>query len=42
MLFNPGQPPLEMRFVIVDKGEELRVAVVSPATVMVTANGRKL
>jgi hypothetical protein len=42
MLFNPGQPPLELRFVVVDKGKEVRVAVMSPATVMVTSIGRKL
>jgi hypothetical protein len=42
MLLNPGQPPLELRFVVVDKGKEVRVAVMSPANVMVTSNGRKL
>jgi hypothetical protein len=37
-----GAPPLELRFVLVDNGTEIRAAVMSPATVMVTANGRKL
>jgi hypothetical protein len=41
-LTAPGIPPLEMRFVLVDKGKEIRAAVMSPATVMVTANGRKI
>ena len=41
-LTAPGIPPLEMRFVLVDKGKEIRAAVMSPATVMVTANGRRL
>ena len=37
-----GIPPLEMRFVIVNKGKEIQAAVMSPATVMVTANGSKI
>jgi hypothetical protein len=41
-LINQGAPPLELRIVVVDKGREVRTAVMSPATVMVTSNGRKL
>lgn len=41
-LINTGAPPLELRIVIVDKGKEIRVAVMSPATVLVTSNGRKM
>ena len=41
-LTAPGITPLEMRFVLVDKGKEIRAAVMSPATVMVTANGRRM
>jgi hypothetical protein len=42
VLFNPGAPPLEMRFVVVDGGKEFRGIIVSPASVMVTFNARKL
>jgi hypothetical protein len=42
VLIIPGGPPLEQRFVLVDKGKEIRTAVMSPATVMVTAIGRKI
>ena len=42
ILVNAGAPPLEMRFVVVDGGKEFRGIIVSPATVMVTFNGRKL
>jgi hypothetical protein len=41
ILLKAGAPPLELRFVIVDKGKEIRGIVVSPAT-MVTFNARKL
>ena len=41
-LLIPGQPPVERRFVVVDKGKEVRTAVMSPATTMVTAIARKL
>jgi hypothetical protein len=41
-LNNPGSPTLEARIVVVDKGREVRVVVMAPATVMVTSNGRKL
>jgi hypothetical protein len=37
----PGVPPLEDRFVIVDKGREVRTVVISPATTIATANLRK-
>jgi hypothetical protein len=40
-LLIEGQPPVERRFVVVDKGRELRTAVMSPATTMVTATARK-
>jgi hypothetical protein len=42
ILVNAGAPPLEMRFIVVDGGKEFRGIIVSPATVMVTFNGRKL
>ena len=41
-LVNAGAPPLEMRFIVVDGGKEFRGVIVSPATVMVTFNGRKI
>jgi hypothetical protein len=41
-LTAPGIPPLEMRFVVTNKGKEIIAAVMSPANVMVTAIGRKL
>jgi hypothetical protein len=37
----PGVPPLEDRFVIVDKGREVRTVVISPGTTIATANLRK-
>jgi hypothetical protein len=37
-----GAPPLEVRFVVVDKGREFRAIVMSPPTVMVTAVGKKI
>lgn len=40
-LLIAGQPPVERRFVVVDKGRELRTAVMSPGTTMVTATARK-
>lgn len=40
-LSNPGQPPLELRFVVVDNGKEVRIAVTSPG-VMVTSVGKKI
>jgi hypothetical protein len=40
-LLIQGQPPVERRFVVVDKGRELRTIVTSPATTMVTATARK-
>jgi hypothetical protein len=42
ILLNTGAPPLELRIVVVDNGKEFRGVVVSPATVMVTFNGRKI
>ena len=41
-LLNSGGPPLELRIVVVDKGREIRVAVMSPAAALVTSNGRKI
>jgi hypothetical protein len=41
-LINQGAPPLELQIVVVDRGREVRTAVMSPATAMVTSNGRKL
>jgi hypothetical protein len=37
----PGGPPLEDRFVIVDKGREVRTVVISPVATIATANLRK-
>ena len=37
----PGLPPLEDAFVIVDRGNEVRTVVISPATTMASANLRK-
>lgn len=37
----PGVPPLEDRFVIVEKGREVRTVVISPAATIATANLRK-
>jgi hypothetical protein len=41
-LFSPGAPPLELRFVVVNNGEEFRGIVVSPTSVMVTFNAKKI
>lgn len=38
----PGSPPLTGRIVVVDNGNEVRVAIVNPLTVMVTSNGRRV
>jgi hypothetical protein len=40
-LSSPGSPTLTLRIVVVDKGSEVRTAVVAPAPVMVTSNGRR-
>ena len=42
VLLSPGAPPLELRFVLVDNGKEFRGIVVSPASVMVTFNAKKI
>jgi len=42
VLFNPGAPPLQMRFVVVDDGKEFRGIIVSPASVTVTFNAKKI
>lgn len=39
---NPGNPPIVNRFVIVDNGQGILTAVVSPQPVMVTATGKKM
>ncbi len=41
-LTNAGAPPLMLRIVVVDNGNEVRTAVVSPLAVMVTSNGRRM
>jgi len=41
-LLITGAPPLELRVVVVDKGKEFRGVVMSPASVMVTFNGRRI
>jgi hypothetical protein len=41
-LLITGAPPLELRVVVVDKGKELRGVVMSPASVIVTFNGRRI
>jgi hypothetical protein len=38
---SPGSPTLTLRIVVVDRGSEVRTAVVAPAPVMVTSNGRR-
>lgn len=38
----PGSPALTVRIVVVNNGNEVRAAVVDPATVMVTSNGRRV
>jgi hypothetical protein len=40
-LTNHGAPTLTLRIVVVDQGKEIRTVVVSPATVMVTSNGKR-
>jgi hypothetical protein len=42
LLLNAGTPPLEVRYVIVNNGKEVLVAVMSPANVMVSGTGKKL
>jgi hypothetical protein len=42
ILLNPGAPPLELRFVVLDSGKEIRGIVVSPASVMVTFSGKRI
>jgi hypothetical protein len=42
MLNVPGNPPLTLRIVVVDNGNEVRTVVVDPVTVMVTSNGRRV
>jgi hypothetical protein len=41
-MVNQGAPPLEMKFIIVDGGKEFRGIIVSPLTVVVTFNARRL
>ncbi len=41
-LFAAGSPPLELRFVLVNSGKEIRAVTTSPASVMVTANGTRM
>lgn len=41
-LDNAGAPPLTLRIVVVDNGNEVRTAVVSPLAVMVTSDGRRI
>lgn len=41
-LSSPGSPTLTLRIVLVDNGSEVRTAVVAPAPVMVTSNGRRV
>ncbi len=41
-LENAGAPPLTLRIVVVDNGNEVRTAVVAPLTVMVSSNGRRV
>jgi hypothetical protein len=40
-LSSPGSPTLTLRIVVVDSGNEVRTAVVAPAPVMVTSDGRR-
>jgi hypothetical protein len=39
---SAGSPPLTLRIVVVDNGNEVRTVVVDPVTVMVTSNGRRV
>jgi hypothetical protein len=41
-LVTAGTPPLELRYVIVNKGKEVLVVVTSPSNVMVSGIGKKL
>lgn len=41
-LTNEGAPTLTLSIVVVDEGQEIRIAVVSPQPVMVTSNARKI
>ena len=41
-LVNEGAPPLTLRIVVVDGGNEIRTAVVSPLLALVTSNGRRV
>jgi len=41
-LINTGAPPLTLRIVVVDNGNEVRTVVVAPLAVMVTSNGRRV
>ena len=41
-LLFPGNPPLEMRIVLVDKGQTVWVVTTSPSTVMVSGTGKKI
>jgi hypothetical protein len=41
-LSNQGAPTLTLRIIVVDNGNEVRTAVVSPAPVMVTSDGRRV
>jgi hypothetical protein len=41
-LSSSGSPTLTLQVVVVDDGNEVRTAVVAPAPVMVTSNGRRV
>jgi len=41
-LFNPGAPPLEMKLVIVEKGQTVWIVITSPSTVMVSGTGKRI
>lgn len=41
-LLNAGAPPIVLRIVVVDDGNEVRTAVVSPLPVLVISNGRRV
>ena len=41
-LSNSGSPTLTLAIVVVDNGNEVRTAVVAPAPVIVTSNGRRV
>ena len=42
VLFNAGSPPLQIRIVIVDKGNEVWTITTSPASVLVIGIGKKI